>query len=51
MAQKEVVDFIDVMIFNYDYPIFLADSFLVIGVILIFIATIMEERKGRSEHE
>lgn len=52
LVRKEVVDFIDVMIFNYDYPIFnVADSFLVIGVILIFIATIMEERKGRSEHE
>lgn len=52
LIRKEVVDFIDVMIFNYDYPIFnLADSFLVIGVILIFIATIIEEGKGRKEHE
>lgn len=52
LLRKEVVDFIDVMIFNYDYPIFnLADSFLVIGVILIFIATIIEESKGRKEHE
>lgn len=52
LFRKEVVDFIDVMIFSYDYPIFnVADSFLVIGVGLIFIATILEERKGRVKGE
>lgn len=52
LFRKEVVDFIDVMIFSYDYPIFnVADSFLVIGVGLIFIATILEERKGREQAE
>lgn len=46
LFRKEVVDFLDVMIFTYDFPIFnVADSCLVIGVILIFIATIIEERK------
>lgn len=52
LFRKEVVDFIDVMIFSYDYPIFnVADSFLVIGVGLIFITTIVEERKGREQSE
>lgn len=33
-----VIDFIDVKIFNYDYPIFnLADTFIVMGVILLVI--------------
>ena len=33
-----VIDFIDVKVFNYDYPIFnLADIFIVVGVILLVI--------------
>jgi|SRR5690625_4127758 len=48
LIRKEVVDFIDVMIFTYDYPIFnLADSFLVIGVILIIISTFIEEQRKK----
>ncbi len=45
LFRKEVVDFLDVMIFSYDYPIFnIADSALVIGVICIVVATLFEER-------
>ena len=33
-----VIDFIDVKVFNYDYPIFnLADIFIVVGVILLVV--------------
>lgn len=49
LFRKEVVDFIDVMIFTYDYPIFnVADSFLFIGVVIFLIATFYDERKKKG---
>lgn len=49
LFRGEVVDFIDVKLFSYDYPIFnIADSALVIGVILMIIYTI---RDGREQKE
>ncbi|MBO8155312.1 MAG: signal peptidase II [Bacillaceae bacterium] len=48
LFRKEVVDFIDVYIFTYNYPIFnVADSALVVGVILIVILTFLDERNKR----
>lgn len=50
LFRGEVVDFIDVKIINYDFPIFnVADSSLVIGVILLMLFTLKEEQaKGEA---
>jgi signal peptidase II len=46
-----VVDFIDVYIFSYDYPIFnFADSYLTIGVILFAIDLLFFEAKRKAAH-
>ena len=40
-----VIDFLDFKIFGYDYPIFnFADTFIVIGIILMIIISIRKER-------
>ena len=50
MLQGEVVDFIDVFIFTYNFPIFnVADIALVVGVGMMIIHFIIEEKKqGKS---
>lgn len=46
----EVVDFIDVFIFTYNYPIFnVADMALVIGVGMMMIHFIKEDRKEKKQ--
>lgn len=43
--RKEVVDFINTFVLGYDFPVFnIADSSLVIGVILMMIQMLQEER-------
>lgn len=49
LFRKEVVDFINVYIFNYDFPIFnVADSCLVVGVGLLMLQMILEERREKK---
>jgi len=52
LVKQEVVDFLDVIIIHYDFPIFnIADSALTIGVIVILIVTFLEERNNRKGKE
>lgn len=49
-----VIDFIDFKLFGYDYPIFnLADTFIVVGIILLFIISVRKEyhEKNRSRRK
>lgn len=47
-----VIDFIDVKIFNYDYPIFnLADIFIVVGVFMLVIYTWRNENGNRNKRK
>ncbi len=50
--RKEVVDFVDVLIpvIHYDFPIFnVADAALTVGVILIIIHMILDEKKNKKK--
>ena len=50
VLRKEVVDFIHAYIFNYNFPVFnIADSALVIGVILLMIQMLLEERRSKEK--
>jgi signal peptidase II len=54
VVRKEVVDFINTFIFGYDFPVFnIADSALVVGVMLLMIQMLLEERaiKEKSNGE
>ena len=50
IRHQYVVDFINTYIFNYDFPIFnIADSSLVIGVILLILVMLKEDRAEKKE--
>ncbi|MHA6251365.1 signal peptidase II [Oceanobacillus sp. CAU 1775] len=50
LLRQEVVDFASFIIVNYNFPIFnVADSALTIGVVLVFIAMIVEEINERKK--
>jgi signal peptidase II len=50
VIRKEVVDFIHTYIFSYNFPVFnIADSALVIGVILLMIQMLRDERETKEK--
>ncbi|WHY88016.1 signal peptidase II [Neobacillus novalis] len=50
VIHKEVVDFIHTYIFGYNFPVFnIADSALVIGVIMLMIQMLLDERESKEK--
>jgi len=50
VLRQEVVDFIHTYIFSYNFPVFnIADSALVIGVILLMIQMLLDERGTKEK--
>jgi signal peptidase II len=50
VIHKEVVDFVNTYIFGYDFPVFnVADSALVVGVAMLMIQMLLEERELKKE--
>lgn len=49
IAYGKVIDFLDFIIFGYDFPVFnIADCFICIGVVLMLVAVIKEENDERK---
>ncbi|CAG9607486.1 signal peptidase II [Pseudoneobacillus rhizosphaerae] len=50
VIRKEVVDFVNTFIFSYDFPVFnIADSALVVGVGLLMLQMLREEREAKEK--
>lgn len=50
LARNYVVDFLDFKIFSYDFPVFnIADTFIVVGIILLIIESFIKDKK--VEHD